>query len=339
MPHAALYNPQHTDPKAKYSAATEGAALLDRSEVGRFRVSGKDALDLLNRLSSYKVDEMPAGTGAGTILTTNKGRVIDLLHLFATEEGLLMLTSPGTRRQVAEWIDTYTFMEDAVFEDVTDSTAMLGLLGPRAADLLHRAASGPLPVLERYASATVAIGGLQATLLRTDTLRAPGYDLPTYDLIVPLEQQEVLWRALTGAGAKPIAPDVFNALRIEAGVPLHPWDLNEEVNPWEAALQDYIHLAKGCYIGQEVVLRLRTYQKVQRYLVRLAFSSEVAEGAKLSKDGIGVGLVTSVAVHPATGQAIGLGLVRAAHASEGAELEAGDAKAVVQAVLSLVTVE
>ncbi|MBI4311888.1 MAG: aminomethyl transferase family protein [Chloroflexi bacterium] len=311
------------DPKAEYAAVTESAAILDRSPMGRFRVSGKDALDLLNRLSSYKVDVLPEGTGAGTLLTTNKGRVIDVLHLFVTSGGLLMLTSPGARQRVAEWIDAYTFMEEASLEDVTEATAMIGVLGPEAEAILLKLAGGAFHRLERYGSAPLSIGGVEAMALRADPLRSPGYDL-----VAPAAKAEALWTALAEAGAVPVGEDTFNVLRIEAGIPRHGWEISEDVNPWEAALQEYIHFAKGCYIGQEVVLRLNTYQKVQRYPVLLALGhAQVKEGAALEQDGKPVGAVTSVAVHPLSGEIIGLGIVRTAVASPGAVLQvaAGDA--------------
>ena len=112
------------NPAAEYQAAQEGIVLMDRSYVGRFQVTGKDALDLLNRLSTNKLEELPPGNGRASILTSNKGRIIDLLHLFARKDHLLLLTSPQTRERVAEWIDLYTFLEEVALEDITETTAM-----------------------------------------------------------------------------------------------------------------------------------------------------------------------------------------------------------------------
>ncbi len=307
------------DPAAEYRAARERVALLDRSYVGKLRVTGKDALDLLNRLSSNKVDVLPVGTGAGTVLPTGKGRVIDLLHLFATEDHILMLTSPQTRQQVMEWIDTYTFLEQVSVEDVTESTAMITLLGPEAAELLERVTGTPVAQMEPYASTPVTIQGVPALLLRSDSLGASGYDLVT-----SAEHGEVLWQALAvpGTGATPIGEAAYNALRVEAGVPRYGWELSEEVNPWEANLHPFISFTKGCYTGQEVILRLYNYKKIQRQLVSITFSTvEVAEGAALCQGDDEVGRVTSAVRHPVTGKAIGLAVVRSAFATPGSELE------------------
>jgi folate-binding protein YgfZ len=307
------------DASAEYQAARQGAALLDRSYVGRFRVTGKDALDLLNRLSSNKVDVLPFGTGAGTVLPTSKGRVIDLIHLFATYDHVLMLTSPQTRQQVREWIDTYTFFEEVTLDDVTENTAMITVLGPQAPMLLERVAGMPVAQLEPYGSVQVLIDGVSATLLRTDPAGSRGYDL-----ITSADQGEALWLALAvpGTGATPIGEAAYNVLRVEAGVPRYGWELSEAVNPWEVNLHPFISFTKGCYTGQEVILRLYNYEKIQRQLAFVAFSTaEVAEGATLRHGDKEAGKVTSVAWHPGTGKAIGLATVRSAFAAPSSELE------------------
>ena len=314
------------DPVAEYAAATESAVVTDRSHIGRFRATGKDMLDLLNRLSSNKLEELPPGTGKGSILPTNKGRVIDLLHIFARDDHLLLLTSPQTRERIAEWIDLYTFLEEASLEDVTESSAMLSVLGPQAADLLRRALDAPAAQMEPYGSLTVSVGGHDVTLLRSDPLRAPGFDL-----VVAAEHASELWETLVAQGAVPIGEDTLDLLRIEEGIPRYGAEMSEEMNPWEANLQEYINFEKGCYIGQEVILRLNTYKKVQRRLMALAFSegAAVTAGDKLYKGEQQAGEVTSVAEHPASGAAIGLGLVKKDFAMAEMVLRAGDATATV----------
>jgi folate-binding protein YgfZ len=305
---------------AEYRAAQAGAALLDASYNGRFLVTGKDALDLLNRLSTNKVDELPLGTGAGTVLATNKGRVIDLLHIFALEDGLLMLTSPQTRQRVVEWIDQYTFLEDVTLEDVTETTAMLSVLGPQAPDVLERVTGVSVTHLGLYEGASFTLQGTTMTVLRTGPIGLPGYSL-----VVSAAQAESVWSALAApaVGATPIGEGTFNALRVEAGLPRHRWELSERVNPWEVNLREFIHFEKGCYIGQEVILRLNTYNKVQRSLVALTISSPGAEeGDSLRHGDKDAGRVTSVVVHPISGEHIGLGLVRTSLTAPGTELEA-----------------
>ena len=178
----------------EYRAARQTAALLDRSAFGRLRISGADSLDLLNRLSTNKLTDVEPGHGAATVLTTNKGRVIDLLGIANLGDELLVITSPGTQERVVEWIDLYTFGEDVAVEDATESTAMLTVIGPAAAELLGAAASG----LDLFDSAELELNGELVTLVRTDALGVAGFDV-----VAPAEHAAGVWMALVDRGSGP----------------------------------------------------------------------------------------------------------------------------------------
>ena len=122
----------YSDAAAEYLAATSGAAVYDASYTGRLKATGEDGLDLLNRLSTNKVIDLQPGQGAPTILTTDRGRILDLIIVLNLGDHLLLLTSPGTQQQVIEWLDKYTIMEDLTVEDISESTAMLAVWGPGA---------------------------------------------------------------------------------------------------------------------------------------------------------------------------------------------------------------
>ncbi len=108
-------------------------SVYDVSRCGRLRMSGEDAIDLLDRLTTNALSDLRPGEGAATVLTTNKGRVIDLLRVLHRGGELLILTSAGTQKRVIEWIDFYTFAEDVAVEDVTARTAHRIAVGARAA--------------------------------------------------------------------------------------------------------------------------------------------------------------------------------------------------------------
>ena len=296
----------------EYIAATEGAGLVDRSHIGRLKVDGADAIDLLNRLSTNKLDDLAVGEVMGTALTTNKGRVIDLLYALRRDDHLLVITCPETRERVAEWIDFYTFIEDVTVEDATDDTAMLSLVGSDASSILPTLADVPL-----YGSATLTIGGIDALALRTDFAGMDGYDL-----IVSAEHADALWDALTGMGAAPVGSDALELSRITNGVAGYGSELCEDYNPLEAGLIDFISFNKGCYIGQEVVARLNTYDKVQKHLVRLSWEGDDTPKLPvgLLHDGRNVGALTSAASALDGDGYIGLGYLRKAHVEEGTRL-------------------
>ena len=308
----------YSDAAAEYLAVTSGAAIFDASINGRLKATGADALDLLNRLSTNKVIDLQPGQGAPTILTTDRGRILDVITVLNTGDHTLLLTSPGSQQAVTEWLDKYTIMEDLTVEDVSGFTAMLGVWGPGARASLETAAELSVAELPPFGSVETLVGG--------ETVRIVSAQLPAwrgYYVIGSAELAPGIWQALIEAGASPIGARAYDAARIDAGVPALGSEMGDDFNPLEAGLIGCIDFAKGCYIGQEVIARLDTYHKVQKYLVKLAFEPGVSvdQGCPLVQDGRAVGRVTSSATIPTTGESVALAYVRAKSAVLGAALE------------------
>jgi folate-binding protein YgfZ len=305
------------DAPSEYRAAREGAALHDASYAGRIRAFGGDTLDLLHRLSTNAVVSLQPGQGAPTVLTTDRGRILDLITVLNLGDHVLLITSPQTRDTVIQWVDKYTIVEQIELRDATLETAMLSVIGPGAAGLLGSLVEADVPSLEPHQSASVCIGEAKGHLVRRDMV---GH--PRFQLLVQQGDGPRVWRRLVESGATPMGQDALEALRVEQGEPLYGRELGEAYNPLETGLWGSISFTKGCYIGQEVIARLDTYQKVQRHLVSLALSpgAEVGEGAVLARDGREVGHVTSTARVPTTGRVVSLAYVRKESAGVGTRL-------------------
>ena len=256
-------------------------ATFDASRRGRLRMSGEDAIDLLDRLTTNALSELRPGEGMATVLTTNKGRIIDLLRVLHRGDDLLILTSAGTQKRIAEWIDFYTFAEDAALEDVTARTAHRVVVGGGAADAL-RAAFPNAGDLQSQLSHAAGDGDGNALIIRADMGERDSLGriepLPAYEIITPLDAPIPPIPA-----SRTLGEDDMKALKIDLGIPSYPNELNEDRNPLEANLKPYINFNKGCYIGQEVVARLNTYGRVQRFLSRLRVDGDVPleEGSTL----------------------------------------------------------
>jgi folate-binding protein YgfZ len=275
-----------------------------------------------------------------TVLTSDKGRILDLLTVLRFPDRLLLLTAPGNQGAVAQWIEKYTITEDAQTTDVTGATALLHCFGPKAGAL---ASASGLPALEglpplHHAQATIASASV--TVLRTPGPAGDGFSF----LLADSAQAPAVRAALSSVGQalglrpsaeglREIGPDAYDILRIEAGEPAFGHELGERFNPLEAGLRPHVSFNKGCYIGQEVVARLDTYQKVQRSLVGLLLPGEALpqEGSSLQANGKDAGMVTSAAWSPGLRRAIALAYLRGAHATPGARLQAATSAGPVEA--------
>ena len=307
------------------AALRDSAGLAERSEVGRLYISGADALDLLNRLTTNKLEDLPAGHACATVLTNGDARVIDLLELGALDDGLLCLTSPGCQQTVVDWLDTYTFGEEIVVEDRTATTFQITLAGPEARRVLEStgAAVGHLE-LDRLCRTVV--DGADVVVWRTRSGGADGYEI-----VGELPERDAVHNSLTVA--TPVSAGEWEAYRIQNGMPAVGAEFGTFTNPLESRLLGAVSDDKGCYTGQEVIARLQTYRKVQRKLMAVSLSGSAEAGSKLTASGGSAGELTSVAGTSAG--AIGLALIPAKLALPGAVLDvASDTGISVQATLA-----
>jgi folate-binding protein YgfZ len=305
----------------EYVAARERVAVIDRSHVSKMTVTGKDCLDLLHRLTTqyffYKnkdvrkpfsnpsedPDSLKPGMGVSAALITPKARLIDLLIVYGLDDALLVLFSPRNRQRVPQWIDQFVFREDFQMTDVTTKQGMLTLTGARASAALDPLAGQALSALPMHHFVSTEVNGSTVIIARTWHLAGD-----SYNLITASENVVNLWNAVMelgqAQGIAPVGEDIYDILRVEAGIPVVGKELSEEVNPWEARLDSSIHTAKGCYTGQEVIARIQTYQKVHKRLltgIRLADSILPELNSKMTADGREVGFVTSAVRSPTLG--------------------------------------
>lgn len=306
----------YSDFATEFEAAVHTVGIHDASYMGRLKATGEDGLDLLNRMSTNKVIDLATGEGAVTVLTTDRGRIIDVLGVVNQGDYVMLLTSPGRQQAVIEWLDKYTIMEDLTVEDVSSETAMLALIGPDSGKLLG------LPATTRPQD-TLTIQPIQLGEYEALAVEQPLGTLSRYWLIAAPEAAGGIWQHLTDKGATPVGVTALDAVRVNCGIPEYGPELGEPYNPLEAGLIGSVDFTKGCYIGQEVIARLDSYKKVQKYLVSLRFDADapVSAGDGLLQDGKLVGQVTSVSPMASDGALKGLGYVKTALASPGTKFD------------------
>lgn len=250
----------------------------DRSDLARLRASGKDVLDLLHRLSTQDLKGLPVGSGAATVLTSPKGRIVERLFVHRLADRDVRIVAGDAERVLAH-LRRYTFAEDVGATDVTSETRQLALFGDAASLVPDPGAWG---ILE------TEIGGARVLVLGED-----GFGSDGRSVVAAAADAE---RVRAAIGAPRIDREALEAWRVERGIPAPGSELNESWNPLEAGLRDHVSFTKGCYVGQEVVARLSTYDKVSRGIVVLRVpEGKVAPGADVVAGGREVGKVTSVA--------------------------------------------
>jgi folate-binding protein YgfZ len=320
------------DPRAELVETFRSVVLVDRGACSRLIGRGPDLLDLLERLSTAEVARLAPGEGRTTVLTSPKGRIAERLfvhHLGAA--GILLVGGPGSAPRILEHFARYTFAERTGLADATEATLQLALVGPRAASALR--ALGLEPPAPGGASAG-RVGPVAVDVLGEDGLAADGFSIvseaDTLDAVWP-----ELVRAVEGHGGRPAGELAAEAARVLRGIPAPGHELTDDYNPLEAGLLDAVSFSKGCYVGQEVVARLRTYDKVSRVRIGFALaegSPIPAPGTGLLRDGRDAGTVTSAVLVPGERAPIGLAYLKRREAGETGELRLAGSLAVVRRV-------
>lgn len=302
------------DPEKEVRAATRSLAVRDVSHFGRLEVSGKDAVDLLHRLTTNEVRYLQTGQGQINLFTNEKGRIVDRVLLLKLAERLLLLTSPGTAGTLVEWLDRFTFLEEIVVHDRTAETAALQWIGPDAASALQRRLGLDAGALPPWHFLQTTVDGRSVLAVCLDDLWLPSFlTIGDATAIRALAEDLVSEASLLGERA-------YEVLRIESGWGVYGKELSESTNPLEAGQKPFVSFTKGCYIGQEVVARLDTYEKVQRALVGLELEGSAGEESAIFCGGEEVGRITSVAYSPRLSRYIALAFVRRQWAEPGKEV-------------------
>ncbi len=318
------------DVSEEYEALVNGAGITDLSHTTRVTHTGRDALDLLNRLTTNDLGGLVVGQVATTVLTSEIGRVIDVFQVVRLEPDRLMLISESPAPDpLVENIEKYTILEDAVLEDVSSRTARIGIRGPRAREVTAGITGADISAVEAGGVQNIPAFGDGAIILKGNPFLRDGYDL-----LLPADAGRHVWEAAVKAGAVPVGRHALEHARIKAGIPGAEAELDDRVNPLEAGLEEFVSFTKGCYVGQEVIARLDTYDKVQRRLVRLDVPEGVVPGETLNSGSRAVGWVTSASTLPDSGRLAALGYVRKAFVEPGTVLSAGDSEVTVTALPS-----
>jgi folate-binding protein YgfZ len=298
--------------QSEHEELIAGCALVDRSERGKLALTGAGAVEFLNGQITNELADLSPGEGRYAAFLTNKGKMLGDLRVLAAGEGgsveeLLLDTERVALQALFDMIRRYKIGYEVELHKRTLQSALLSLIGPRAATVLADAlgdAATDLPQTE-HSHVASALAGRPVRVIAT---AAAGLDV-----LCASEDRDAVLAALLAAGAVAVGEQAAEALRVERGVPRYGVDLDDGTIPQEAGLNERaVSFTKGCYVGQETVARLFYKGKPNRHLRGLRISEPAhaaTPGEELHLGERAVGRLGSVALSPMHGL-IGLALVR-----------------------------
>lgn len=294
-----------------YEALRARAAWIDVSARGKIRVTGEDRARLLHAMSTNDVKGLGLGDGLYAFFLNDKGRILCDAYIYNPGKFLLLDTEPETGQKLRDHLDRYIIADDAELSDDTDRWAAIDLAGPNATACAEQLG---LPIPEGKYGIREWAGGFAARVVSTgnDGIR----------VLLPVEKKEefiarVCALLIPGAGA-----EEARTVRLENGVPRYGEEIGERYLVQETRATHAVHLNKGCYLGQEIVERVRSRGQVHRLLmpVRIPGARPPQPGTKLTTEGKPLAEIASAAYSPALGEIVALAYVRAEAAEAKPEL-------------------
>ncbi|OLC17547.1 MAG: hypothetical protein AUH29_01620 [Candidatus Rokubacteria bacterium 13_1_40CM_69_27] len=302
------------DAAAEYASARQGVGLIDRSAAGVLEVTGRDRAAFLHAMLSNDIKALSAGRGCAAAFLDVHGKVEVLLFVWTLEDRILLVTPPAAAEKAMQDLDKYLFSEKASFRDATGELALLMLAGPEAPAVARRLTGASVPP-DAWAHVTATLEGIDVRLVRGGGETGE----PEVWVVASAGAGAPVWQALVGAGARPVGLVARESLRIEAGTPLYGRDVDASVLLPEIPSAHLVSSTKGCYIGQEVVVRIRDRGHVNRHLRGFLLDGETvpSPGAAVLSGESEIGRVTSATWSFGLKRPIALGFVRRPQAEPG----------------------
>jgi folate-binding protein YgfZ len=296
-------------------ALLHSAGVSDLGWRGKILVTGDDRLRWLNGMVSNAVQSLPEGQGNYSFLLSVQGRIQGDCNVYRRAEDVLLDTSIEQVPALMRHLDHFIIMDDVELADVSQQWTGLSLAGPRAGQVLATLGFSPsTPNVENARMNSCKIGEVACTIIE-----AYHVTVPRYELWFAPEHVLAVWETLQAAGADPCGWEAMEALRVLEGTPLYGVDINDRDLPQETAQTRALNFSKGCYLGQEIVERIRSRGKVNRQFRQFALQGAGPDSLRphslpldLRSNDQPVGRITSTASLSSAGlpEVLGLGFVR-----------------------------
>jgi folate-binding protein YgfZ len=319
------------DPQEEFAALLGGCGICDLGFGARISLTGSDRVRWLNGMVTNNIRDLAAGRGVYAFLLNPQGRILGDMIVHNLGETLIVETDRSQVEKIVATFDHYIIMDDVEVTNVSEQQTALGLAGPKSRAILN-AAGIEVPELQPLQSITPRCncdcGCLECTVVRGEDTQQESYEI----WLAPQDVYKT-WKALVAAGATPVGSEALEMQRIAAGIPLYGVDIRERDLPQETEQMRALNFNKGCYVGQEIVERIRSRGNVHRKFTGFLTegAGEIAPGAKIISGDKEAGEITSVAAlrGPSGARTLALGYIRREVGLPGREVTIGAGKATV----------
>jgi folate-binding protein YgfZ len=300
-----------------YKAATEAAAVTELDSFGVVKLTGSDRVSWLQGMVTNDVEKLAPGAGCYAAHLTPQGKIVAQMYVVKEEDALWLCLERAAIPNLLAAFDKLLIMEDAQLADVSGEYSILGLLGPKAPTALAAWVGTPVDLKDRYAHRKLDDSRIVVSIFG-------------YDLWIPRGQVDSVLRFFAGQGVTAIDRGTWDVLRVEAGIPVFGVDIDETTMMPELGERG-ISYDKGCYIGQEVVAKVKYIGHVNRRFVGLVLSGDELPEMKspIRKGGREVGYITTSLFSPGLNKPIALGFAGRSAYAAGSQVEVGTVTATI----------
>ncbi|HEY6766747.1 MAG TPA: folate-binding protein [Candidatus Sulfotelmatobacter sp.] len=315
----------------EFAALRSGCGIYDLGFRAKISLTGNDRVRWLNGMVSNNIKELTPGRGVYAFILNPQGKILGDLYAYNRGESLLLDTDQSQLEKILAIFKRYIIMDRVELIDVSDELTAIGIAGPLSREVLgkagvHAPELSPLEFVTPRCDCSCDC--LECPLVRSDDT-----SVESYEIWVAPESLKQTWDALLSAGATPVGFEAFEKNRIVSGIPRYGVDIRERELPQETGQMRALHFQKGCYIGQEIVERIRSRGNVHRNFTGFVSegTGDIAPGAVVTLAGKEIGEITSVAsLRDSDGErTVALGYIRRETGSPGREVMIGTNNAVV----------
>ena len=306
-----------TGAASEFAALRTGCGVFDLGWRAKLLITGADRQKWLNGMVTNNIRDLAVGHGTYNFLLNAQGHILGDMYLYNRGDYLLLDTDRSEAAKLRESFERFIIMDDVEIDDASDKLTAIGLLGPGARQTL--------------AAAGITFPELQPLQAHDGVWRDAGITVVAtehegFEIWLAHGGAGTLWDALVAAGATPAGADALELWRVAQGVPRYGQDIRERDLPQETGQMRALNFSKGCYVGQEIVERIRSRGAVHRDFTGFEVEGPApAPGTKVQAGGKDVGEITSVAALPGN-RTLALGYIRREAAAPGLALAAGSSQ-------------